>query len=145
MGILSIIVDNYFKIMESINVRSISVVIIVLIILIELLEMLIKPEEIGASIHKISKKKKSEKSNFLRRIVNINKEEKTAPNKIKITPFNKDVEGNYFISDVNKIKEETSIIISDEKEVLGSKIININTVLDGNNLYLERIEKTGDE
>ena len=142
MGILSILVDNYFKLMESINVRSISVVIIVVIILIEFLEIFIKPEEIGTSINKISKKNIFEKSNFLKGIVNINNEKKPTPNKIKTTPFNKDVEGNYFVSNVNIIKEEKPIIMSNEKEVLGSKTININTVLDGNNLYLERIENT---
>lgn len=145
MGILSIIVDNYFRIMESINVRSISVVIIIVIILIEFLEIFIKPEDIEASVRKIPKKNKAEKSNFLRRIVKINKDKKTQPNKEKVNPFNKDNEGNYFVNSIKNSIKEVPIIITDDKEVLGTKTIVINTVLDGNNLYLERIEKTGEE
>jgi len=145
MGILSILVDNYFKIMESLNVRSISVVIIVIIILIEFLELFIKPEDIEATIRKTRKKNKAEKSNFLRRIVKINKDKKTPPKKDKVDSFNKDTEGNYFVSSMNDSIKEAPIMITDEKEVLGTKTVEINTVLDGNKLYLERINKTSEE
>ena len=145
MGILSIIVDNYFRIMESINVRSISIVIIVVIILIELLELFIKPEDLEATILKTPKKNKTAKSNFLRRIVKIKDDKKPTSKKEKTNPFNKDNEGNYFVSTIKNNIKEAPIMIPGGKEVLGSKIIEINTVLDGNNLYLERITKKGEE
>jgi len=145
MDIPSILVDNYFKIIESINVRSISVVIIVVIIFIEFIELFIKPEDIEDSIRKGPKKNKAEKSDFLRKIVKINNDKKTPPKKEKVKPYNKDNESNYFVSSVNNSIKEEPIMITDEKEVLGSKTIEINTVLDGNNLYLERVEKTSEE
>lgn len=145
MNILSILVDTYFRIMKSINVRSISIVIIVVIILIEILEIFIKPEDIEASFQSRPRKNKAGKSNFLRKLVKLDKKKKDPVTNVKIHRFSKDYDGNYFIVDANKKIKETPIMVTEEKEILGSKSIEINTVLDGNNLYLERIEKSVEE
>ena len=137
MNIVEYILDNYFKIMKSINVRSVSIAIIVLIILIEFIELFINPEDTENSEIK-HVKNKQEKSNFLKKIVNINRNPQIKEPKIT---FEKDKDNNYFISEQREQSEEKIIPISEESEILGSKIIEINTVIDGNRIYMEKKEK----
>ena len=137
MNIISYLIDTYFKIMESVNVRSVSIAIIVLIILIEFIELFIKPEEIQTTQPKVVKNKE-EKSNLLKKIVKINKKPKTKEPKKQ---FEKDKSNNYYVSEKTRQSEEKKIPINEELEVLGSKTIEINTVIEGNRIYMEKKEK----
>ena len=137
MNIISYLIDNYFKIMKSINVRSVSIAIIVLIILIEFLELFIKPEDTEMP-HEKPVKNKEEKSSLLRKMVKLDK--KTGEKKDKKS-FEKDEMNNYYKVDNNESDIENSIPINEELEILGSKTIEINTVIDGNRIYMEKKEK----
>jgi len=138
MNIITYLIDNYFKIMKSVNVRSISIAIIVLIILIEIIELFIKPEETAMPQAKTIKNKE-EKTNLLKKIVNINeKPSKKEPKKL----FQKDKQNNYYAPEKVRPIEENNIPINQELELLGSKTIEINTVIDGNRIYMEKKEKT---
>ena len=137
MNIITYLIDNYFKIMKSVNVRSISIAIIVLIILIEIIELFIKPEETAIPQAKTIKNKE-EKTNLLKKIVNINKKpSKKEPKKL----FQKDKQNNYYTPEKVRPIEENNIPINQELELLGTKTIEINTVIDGNRIYMEKKEK----
>ena len=123
--------------MKSINVRSVSIAIIVLIILIEFLELFIKPENTELP-HEKPSKNKEEKSSLLRKMVKLDK--KTGERKDKKS-FEKDEMNNYYKVDNNESDVEKSIPINEELEILGSKTIEINTVIEGNRLYIEKKEK----
>lgn len=137
MNIIEYLLDNYFKIMESVNVRSVSIAIIVLIILIEIVELFIKPEDVEVTPIK-PVKNKEEKTNLLKKIVNMNKKPKKKEEK-KL--FEKDKENNYYVPEKTRPVEEKNIPINEELELLGSKTIEINTVIDGNRIYMEKKEK----
>lgn len=137
MSIISYLIDNYFKIMKSINVRSVSIAIIVLIILIEFLELFIKPEDTEQP-QKNQAKNKEEKSSLLRKMVKLDK--KTIEKKDK-KPFEKDELNNYYKVNYNESGTEKSMPINEELEVLGSKTIEINTIIEGNRIYMEKKEK----
>ena len=137
MNIITYLIDNYFKIMKSVNVRSISIAIIVLIILIEIIEVFIKPEETAIPQAKTIKNKE-EKTNLLKKIVNINKKPSKKESK-KL--FQKDKQNNYYTPEKVRPIEENNIPINQELELLGTKTIEINTVIDGNRIYMEKKEK----
>ena len=137
MSIITYLIDTYFEIMKSVNVRSVSIAIIVLIILIEVLELFIKPEDMETPQLK-PVKNKEEKTNLLKKIIKINKKpEKKEPKK----PFEKDKLNNYYVPEKIEHVEEKNIPMNEELEVLGSKTIEINTVIEGNRIYMEKKEK----
>ena len=137
MSIIDYLLDTYFEIMKSVNVRSVSIAIIALIILIELIELFIKPEDIEVPMPK-PLKNKEEKTNLLKKIVKLNKKpKKTEPKKL----FEKDKENNYYVPEKTRPVQEKNIPINEELELLGSKTIEINTVIDGNRIYMEKKEK----
>ena len=137
MSIITYLIDTYFEIMKSVNVRSVSIAIIVLIILIEVIELFIKPEDMETPQLK-PVKNKEEKTNLLKKIIKINKKpEKKEPKK----PFEKDILNNYYVPEKIEHVEEKNIPMNEELEVLGSKTIEINTVIEGNRIYMEKKEK----
>ena len=136
MSIITYLIDTYFEIMKSVNVRSVSIAIIVLIILIEIVELFIKPEDEIPQTKPV--KNKEEKTNLLKKIVNINKKPQKKETK-KL--FEKDKENNYYVPEKTRPVEEKNIPINEELELLGSKTIEINTVIDGNRIYMEKKEK----
>ena len=137
MSIITYLIDTYFEIMKSVNVRSVSIAIIVLIILIEVIELFIKPEDMETPQLK-PVKNKEEKTNLLKKIIKINKKpEKKEPKK----PFEKDKLNNYYVPEKIEHVEEKNIPMNEELEVLGSKTIEINTVIEGNRIYMEKKEK----
>ena len=137
MSIITYLIDTYFEIMKSVNVRSVSIAIIVLIILIEVIELFIKPEDMETPQLK-PVKNKEEKTNLLKKIIKINKKpEKKEPK----TPFEKDKLNNYYVPEKIEHVEEKNIPMNEELEVLGSKTIEINTVIEGNRIYMEKKEK----
>jgi hypothetical protein len=136
MSIITYLIDTYFEIMKSVNVRSVSIAIIVLIILIEIVELFIKPEDEIPQAKPV--KNKEEKTNLLKKIVNINKKPQKKETK-KL--FEKDKENNYYVPEKTRPVEEKNIPINEELELLGSKTIEINTVIDGNRIYMEKKEK----
>lgn len=137
MNIIEYLLDNYFEIMKSVNVRSVSIAIIVLIILIEIIELFVKPEDVELPQPK-PVKNKEEKTNLLKKIANINK--KPAKKEAKKL-FEKDKQNNYYVPEKTRPVEEKNIPINEEAELLGSKTIEINTVIDGNRIYMEKKEK----
>lgn len=137
MNIVTYLIDTYFKLMKSVNVRSVSIAIIVLIILIEFIELFIKPEDMETPQPK-PVKNKEEKTSLLKKIANINKKpEKKEPKKL----FEKDKLNNYYAPEKIVQVEEKNIPMNEELEVLGSKTIEINTVIEGNRIYMEKKEK----
>ena len=141
MNIIEYLLDNYFKIMKSVNVRSVSIAIIVLIILLEIVELFIKPEDVE-TLQTKPVKNKEQKTNLLKKIVNINKKpKKKEPKKEPKKLFEKDKENNYYVPEKTRPVEEKNIPINEEAELLGSKTIEINTVIDGNRIYMEKKEK----
>ena len=140
MTIVSTLLNYYFQAMKSINVRSVSIAIIVIIILIEFIELFIKPEDVEPT-RKQPVKNKEEKSSFLRKLVKLDNKERKPEKKKQIKPYKKDELNNYYIKEENKVYNVESLTDAEEAEILGSKIIEINTVIDGNRLYIEKVEK----
>lgn len=138
MSIISTLLDNYFQIMKSINVRRVSITIIVLIILIELIELFIKPEDVEPN--RRSFKNKEEKSSLLRRIVKLVDKERKPEEGEPANVYKKDEFNNYYVKETNKVHLD-KIDVNEEVEILGSRTVEINTVIDENRLYMERIEK----
>lgn len=137
MSIITYLIDTYFEVMKSVNVRSVSIAIIVLIILIEVIELFITPEDMETPQLK-PVKNKEEKTNLLKKIIKINKKpDKKEPKK----PFEKDKLNNYYVPEKIEHVEENKIPMNEELEVLGSKTIEINTVIEGNRIYMEKKEK----
>ena len=137
MSIITYLIDTYFELMKSVNVRSVSIAIIVLIILIEVIELFIKPEDMEIPETK-PVKNKEEKTNLLKKIIKINKKPKEKETK---KPFEKDKLNNYYVPEKIEHVEEKNIPMNEELEVLGSKTIEINTVIEGNRIYMEKKEK----
>ncbi|MCW4050845.1 MAG: hypothetical protein NWE89_14025 [Candidatus Bathyarchaeota archaeon] len=147
MDIIASLIELYFNLMDSINVRNISMAIIVVIIIIEFIEFFIKPEDIE-QLTELKPIVKSEKKSFVLQIKNIlgrinkygtdkqtkQKEPKSSTKK----PVN-DIDVNSYSIKNNKIETKTKT--DNKKEIIGSKTITIRTVIDGNYVYLERIEK----
>lgn len=141
MSLISTLMDYYFQLMKSINVRSLSIVIIVIIVLIEFVEMFVKPENIDSPDQNASLIKKEEKSNFLRRMVNIENKEKNKVGGEGKNEYKKDDRNNYYVKENLKNSQNITVSSEEDLEVLGSKVIEINTIIDGNRLYMERREK----
>ena len=137
MTIVSTLLNYYFQAMKSINVRSVSIAIIILI---EFIELFIKPEDVEPT-RKQPVKNKEEKSSFLRKLVKLDNKERKPEKKKQIKPYKKDELNNYYIKEENKVYNVESLTDAEEAEILGSKIIEINTVIDGNRLYIEKVEK----
>lgn len=141
MYIVSTVIDLYFRVMESLNVRNISIAILVLIIGIEFMEFFAEKDE----MENIGEKRRTRKKK---------------PDIKKILSFGRERKGMLLMADEADVSDTPkSVTVSnrptqaqrprlkamgfaseDRAEVIGSRTYTIRTVLDGNHIYLEKIE-----
>lgn len=141
MDIISTVIDLYFRVMESLNVRNISIAILVLIIGIEFMEFFAEKDEMENIGEKIRTRKKK-------------------PDIKKILSFGRERKGMLLMADEADVSDTPkSVTVSnrptqaqrprlkalgfapeDRAEVIGSRTYTIRTVLDGNHIYLEKVE-----
>lgn len=141
MDIISTVIDLYFRVMESLNVRNISIAILVLIIGIEFMEFFAETDE----RENIGDKRRTRKKK---------------PNIKKILSFGRERKGMLLMADEADVSDTPkSVTVSnrptqaqrprlkalgfaseDRAEVIGSRTYTIRTVLDGNHIYLEKVE-----
>jgi len=136
MDIISTIIDLYFRVMESLNVRNISIAILVLIIGIEFIEFFTEEETENLG----ERRKKPDVKKLLglsrnRNGVLVMTDEKG----VGVAP-----EGVKEIGRSTRTRKPgmKALGFTSEAaaEVIGSKTYTIRTVLEGNHVYLERVE-----
>jgi hypothetical protein len=139
MDIISTVIDLYFRVMESLNVRNISIAILVLIIGIEFIEFFTEEETENLGERRRERKKPDVKKllglSRNRNGVLVMADEKgvgIAPEGVKETGR----------STRTRRPGMKALGFTSEAaaEVIGSKTYTIRTVLEGNHVYLERVE-----
>jgi hypothetical protein len=135
MDIISTVIDLYFRVMESLNVRNISIAILVLIIGIEFIEFFTEEETENLGERRRERKKPDVKkllglSRNRNGVLVMADEKGVAPEGVKETGS----------STRRPSMKALSFASEEAAEVIGSKTYTIRTVLEGNHVYLERVE-----
>ncbi len=140
MDIVSTVIDLYFRVMESLNVRNVSVAILVLIIGIEFIEFFAEEDE----QEKIGERRRARKKPDVKKLLGLGRDRKG----VLVMADEKGVSG------APKRAKETGpqtrgrkpslkafgFASEDVAEVIGSRTYTIRTVLEGNHIYLEKVE-----
>jgi hypothetical protein len=140
MDIISTVIDLYFRVMESLNVRNVSVAILVLIIGIEFIEFFAEKDE-AENVGERRRAKKPDVKKMLglargRNGVLMVADETGAGDASKSVSAS---------SHPTKTRRPSlkalGFTSEDGAEVIGSRTYTIRTVLDGNHIYLEKVEE----
>jgi hypothetical protein len=138
MGIVGTIIDLYFRVMESLNVRNVSVAILVLIIGIEFIEFFAEEDETESPGERTRRKPDVKKLLGLgqdRKGVLIMADEKG------VSGASEGVKKPRRLTQAKRPSLKSLGFSSEEEaEVIGSRTYTIRTVLDGNHIYLEKVE-----
>jgi len=141
MDIVTAVIDLYFRVMESLNVRNISIAIIVLIIGIEFTEFFAEKDEledVGARSRTRKKKPDVKKILGLGRERNgmlyMADEADVGDTSRSVTAANRPAQAR------GPSSKALGFASEDKAEVIGSRTYTIRTVLDGNHIYLEKVE-----
>jgi hypothetical protein len=140
MDIVSTVIDLYFRVMESVNVRNVSVAILVLIIGIEFIEFFSEGDETESPRERKKTKKKPDVKKLLglgqdRRGVLVMADEKG------VSGAPEDVKEKGRLARARRPSLRSLGFASEEEaEVIGSRTYTIRTVLVGNHIYLEKVE-----
>jgi len=141
MDIISTVIDLYFRVMESLNVRNISIAILVLIIGIEFMEFFAeKDERENVGDKRRTRKKKPD----IKKILGLGRERKgmllmADEADVSDTPKSVTVSNRPTQAQRPRLKA-LGFASEDRAEVIGSRTYTIRTVLDGNHIYLEKVE-----
>lgn len=140
MDIISTVIDLYFRVMESLNVRNISIAILVLIIGIEFLEFFTEKDELDVSERRRPRKKKPD----VKKLLGLSRERNGmlyVADEAGVNDRSKRVTAANRPTQARRPGPRTLGFASEDKaEVIGSRTYTIRTVLDGNHIYLEKIE-----
>jgi len=141
MDIISTVIDLYFRVMESLNVRNISIAILVLIIGIEFMEFFAETDErenIG------DKRRTRKKKPNIKKILSFGRERKgmlLMADEADVTDTPKSVTVSNRPTQAQRPRLKALGFASEDRaEVIGSRTYTIRTVLDGNHIYLEKVE-----
>ncbi len=140
MDIVSTVIDLYFRVMESLNVRNVSIAILVLIIGIEFIEYFSEEDETEEG----GERRRTRKKPDVKKILGLSRDGngllkmadergvRDAPRSFKTT--------NRSTQAQRPSVKALGLASEDGSEVIGSRTYTIRTVLDGNHIYLEKIE-----
>ena len=146
MDIISSIIDLYFSVMDSVNVRNVSIAIIVIIIGIEFIEFFIDPEE-AEKVRETNYRAKK-KNRFIKQLFGLDKKRVEAPHRNRLDEsdrasiLNVNSKGASVSGQTSAMPEDSAMLHvgDDGVEVIGSKTFTIRTILDGNHIYMEKVE-----
>jgi len=139
MDIVGAIIDLYFRVMESLNVRNVSVAILVLIIGIEFIEFFTEEET-----ENLEERKRPRKKPDVKKLLGLGRDRKG----VLIMADEKGVSGvPEGVKENGRPTRARSPSLKslgfsseEEAEVIGSRTYTIRTVLEGNHIYLEKVE-----
>jgi hypothetical protein len=139
MDIVASVIDLYFRVMESLNVRNISVAILVLIIGIEFIEFFSEEDESEAPGERRRPRKKPDVKKLLglggdRKGVLIMADEKGGGEAREAVEHRRPTQPQRPSPKILGFASEEGA------EVIGSRTYTIRTVLEGNHIYLEKVE-----
>ena len=141
MDIVSTVIDLYFRVMESLNVRNISIAILVLIIGIEFIEFFAEKDE----MEDIDEKRRTRKKKpDVKKILGLGRERKgmlLMADEADVSDTPKRVKASNRPTQAKRPSLKGMGFASEDRaEVIGSRTYTIRTVLDGNHIYLEKVE-----
>ncbi len=141
MDIVSTVIDLYFRVMESLNVRNISIAILVLIIGIEFIEFLAEKDEMeNLGDDRRTRKKKPD----VKKILGLGRERKgmlLMADESDVIKTPRRVAAALRPTQAQRpSRKAMGFTPEDRAEIIGSRTYTIRTVLDGNHIYLEKVE-----
>jgi hypothetical protein len=141
MDIVSTVIDLYFRVMESLNVRNISIAILVLIIGIEFIEFFAGQDETeNVGDNRRTRKKKPD----VKKILGLGRERKgmlLMADEADVSNTPKSVKVSNRPTQAQRPSHKAMGFTSEDRaEIIGSRTYTIRTVLDGNHIYLEKVE-----
>jgi hypothetical protein len=147
MDLISSIIDTYFKLIEYVNVKNVSILIIIIIIGIEFVEFFSgSEEEEGSESHK-KRPGKQINNKLIRKVFGLeskNKKilERMGVNEAQVAQGSSKEDG---VCSKRPLGELENLLPppGTEARVIGSKTYTIRTVLDGNYIYMEKVEEKG--
>jgi hypothetical protein len=145
MDVAATIIELYFALMESINIRNVSIAIIIIIIGIEFIEYYISPDEEDApETRKKKPAKKKTGGKLLRRLFGLegrNKEllERMSEEEPSVAAPAASASPRPSLREAKEL-EDALPASEPGARVLGSRTYTVRTVLDGNYVYLEKID-----
>ncbi len=139
MDIVGTVIDLYFRVMESMNVRNVSVAILVLIISIEFIEFFTEEET-----ENLGERRRKRRKPDVKKLIGL------SWNRNGVLVLADEKGGGGASEGVKDTRRSTqsrrpsmkAIGFASEEaaEVIGSKTYTIRTVLEGNHVYLEKVE-----
>jgi len=147
MDLIASIIDTYFKLMEYVNVKNVSILIIVIIIGIEFLEFFTGSEgEEGPEGHK-KRTGKQVNNKLIRKVFGLESRNKKMLERMGVTeeqttqrsPEEANGRSQKPVGELENLLPPPGT----EARVIGSKTYTVRTVLDGNYIYMEKVEEKG--
>jgi hypothetical protein len=147
MDLISSIIDTYFKLIEYVNVKNVSILIIVIIIGIEFVEFFSgSEEEEGSESHK-KRTGKQVNNKIIRKVFGLESRNKKMLERIGVTEAQTTQRSSDEAPDRGQrpVSELEYLLPSPgtESKVIGSKTYTVRTVLDGNYIYMDKVEERG--
>jgi hypothetical protein len=140
MDIVSTVIDLYFRVMESLNVRNISIAILVLIIGIEFIEFFAEKDE----TENLGDKRRTKKKPDVKKILGLGRERQgmlLMADEAGVSDTPKIVTATNRPTQAQRSSHKAlGFAFENRAEVIGSRTYTIRTVLDGNHIYLEKVE-----
>jgi len=140
MDIVSTVIDLYFRVMESLNVRNISIAILVLIIGIEFIEFFAEKDE----MENVGDKRRPRKKPDVKKILGLGRERKgmlLMADEADASDTLESVKVSNRPTQAQRPSHKAMGFASEDRaEIIGSRTYTIRTVLDGNHIYLEKVE-----
>ncbi|MFH2110017.1 MAG: hypothetical protein ABIJ47_02030 [Candidatus Bathyarchaeota archaeon] len=146
MDLISSIIELYFKLIDSINLRNVSIVIIVIIIGIEFLEFFVDTDESEETDVKEKKPRKRRDNTYFKKLFGLEGKKRSVRSGLdKSGPSASQPEAPATGSNPGQgyLAEYDEALSSGKGkvQVIGSKTYTVRTVLDGNYIYLEEVEE----
>ena len=146
MDVISSIIELYFKLIDSINLRNVSIVIIVIIIGIKFLEFFVDTDESEETDVKKRKPRKKKDNTYFKKLFGLEGKKKSVRSGLdKSGPSASQPEapttgrnpGQGYLAEYDEALSSGR----DKVQVIGSKTYTLRTVLDANYIYLEEVEE----
>jgi len=147
MDLISSIIDTYFTLIEYVNVKNVSILIIVIIIGIEFVEFFSGSE--GEEGQESQKRKPGRQVNnkLIRKVFGLESRNKKILERMGVTEAQNTQRSSEEAPDRGQrpVRELEYLLPSPgtEAKVIGSKTYTVRTVLDGNYIYMEKVEEKG--
>jgi hypothetical protein len=147
MDLVASIIELYFKLIDSINLRNVSIVIIVIIIGIEFLEYFTDAGE-GEEDNVKEKPRKKRENTYFKKLFGLAGKKRSVRGELDLNGAS-NLKKSHEDHDPLPVVDQSYISKYDEGlssgknkvQIIGSKTYTVRTVLDGNYIYLEEVEE----